>query len=32
MRWATARSPAITVKIWAMPVVGRDAEMQAPEF
>ena len=27
MRWATARSPAITVKISGMPVVGREAEM-----
>jgi hypothetical protein len=29
-RWATARSPEIMVKIWGMPVVGREAEMQAP--
>ena len=29
-RWATARSPAIMVKISGMPVVGREAEMQAP--
>jgi len=30
MRWATARSPAITVKISGMPVVGREAEMHEP--